>query len=453
MQRVQAVSRLVAQRSHGSSTWHRLNSSLATKQPFVPLPPRLAPRKPRDAAEARVGYDGSPNSVRVHFWHAPRDSADVLAAVQYIEQLYGPIDEFNCPSVTTDRKATTLFIRFRDQGSAARAQAVVGSHRIPVPEIPRPVPIEGGMSLASLESILSVKPHQAELEPDLSEPDPAIKYDHSRDVYREFLYIQIRDACNAPAKKREHYLSRAAMRAFIGWAGFTDIKPLPQGTPILEQGDAVDHPLMRHAVSNYAGFLRMRNPLELPPVPTSNPATVGSPSTPSEKVEVQADSTNAVASDLPISTTSDTFKEVTPIPSAEPVFDPLVTPTSDPSPLPISTVSNPTPTPKPAPAPSQLAKSPEAIAQLRMANSILKKIHKPKKAKMQAHSQSGTKNLTPGAPPQKPQRPQKHASPSVQSGEAQSGEHPVSVAVDGKAVDTSKNNATSKLRGFMGNWF
>ncbi|KAJ3918473.1 hypothetical protein F5877DRAFT_78983 [Lentinula edodes] len=441
MQRVQAVSRLIAQRSHGSLTWHRLNSSLATKQPFVPLPPRLAPRKPRDAAEARVGYDGSPNSVRVHFWHAPRDSADLLAAVQYIEQLYGPIDEFNCPSVTTDRKATTLFIRFRDQESAARAKAVVGSHRIPVPEIPRPVPIEGGISLASLESILSVKPHQPELEPDLSEPDPAIKYDHSKDAYH--------DIRSAPAKKREHYLSRAAMRAFVGWAGFTDIKPLPQGTPILEQGDAVDHPLMRHAVSNYAGFLRMRNPLELPPVPTSNSAAVGLPSTPSEKVEVQADSTHAVASDLPISTASDAFEEVTPIPSAEPVVDPLVTPASDPSPLPISTVSNPTPTPKPTPAPSQLANSPEAIAQLRMANSILKKIHNPKKAKTQVHSQSQTnRGLTPGPPPQKSRRPQKNATPS-----AQSGEHPVSVEVDGKAVDTSKNNATGKLRGFMGNWF
>ncbi|KAJ3889246.1 hypothetical protein GG344DRAFT_78997 [Lentinula edodes] len=441
MQRVQAVSRLVAQRSHGSLTWHRLNSSLATKQPFVPLPPRLAPRKPRDAAEARVGYDGSPNSVRVHFWHAPRDSADLLAAVQYIEQLYGPIDEFNCPSVTTDRKATTLFIRFRDQESAARAKTVLGSHRIPVPEIPRPVPIEGGMSLASLESILSVKPPQPELEPDLSEPDPAIKYDHSRDAYH--------DIRSAPAKKREYYLSRAAMRAFVGWAGFTDIKPLPQGTPILEQGDAVDHPLMRHAVSNYAGFLRMRNPLELPPVPTSNPTTVGPPSTPSEKVEVQADPTNSVASDLPISTASDASKEVTPMPSAEPVVDPLVAPASDPLPLPISTASSATPTPIPTPVPPQLANSPEAIAQLRMANSILKKIHKPKKAKTQVHSQSQTnRNLTPGVPPQKSQRPQKDAPPS-----AQSAEHPVSVEVNGKAVDTSKNNATSKLRGFMGNWF
>lgn len=257
------------------------------------------------------------------------------------------------------------------------------------------------------------------------------------------------DIRSAPAKKREHYLSRAAMRAFVGWAGFTDIKPLPQGTPILEQGDAVDHPLMRHAVSNYAGFLRMRNPLELPPVPTSNPATVGLPSTPSEKVEVQADSTHAVASDLSISIASDAFEEVTPIPSAEPVVDPLVTPASDPSPLPISTVSNPTPTPKPTPAPSQLANSPEAIAQLRMANSILKKIHNPKKAKTQVHSQSQTnRNLTPGPPPQKSRRPQKNATPS-----AQSGEHPVSVEVDGKAVDTSKNNATGKLRGFMGNWF
>ncbi|KAJ4483503.1 hypothetical protein J3R30DRAFT_3698336 [Lentinula aciculospora] len=431
MQRAQVVSRLVAQR-HFPSIWRRLNSSSVSSRPFVPSSSALPARKPRDAAEARIGYDGRPTSIRVQFWHSPRDSADVLATIQHIEQLYGPIDEFNCPSLNSDRKSLTLFIRFRDQESASRATAIHDFHRIPVPDIPRPDALQGGVSLAALVSLLDVKAYQPVLKPDLSEPDRSVKYDHREDAHH--------DIRSAPGRAGEQFLSRPAMRAFVEWAGFTSIRPLPKDTPLLEQGDAIDHPIMRHAVGRYAKMVGARNPLELIPQPTFNPAAMAALTSQSK---LSAEEKTAVVSE-PSEPTNDASGDIN-IFAEAPVVDPS-TPSASTHSLPLS--SSPSPSPKPSQAPSQLAKSPEAIAQLRIANSILKKIHKPNKAKTPTHQtkQNSTSH--------KSQKGLGSTASSTLSAKLKEQLASTQLKSEGKTEETEKNaTTTSRLRGFMGNWF
>ncbi|KAJ3784884.1 hypothetical protein GGU10DRAFT_387931 [Lentinula aff. detonsa] len=445
MQRVQIVSRLVAQ-SHVPIPWRSLNRSLSSNQSFIHPPARLPARRPVDAVEARIGHDGSPNSVRLRFWHSPRDSADILAAAQYMEQVYGPIDEFNCPSMNNGRKSLSMFVRFKDPESASRATAITGSHRIPAPTIPRADPIQGGISLASLESFLDTKPLQPELMPQLSEPDPSEKYDHRKDASREFLYFQIQDAHDIrspPGKTGAQVLSKRAIRAFVRWAGFNSIKPLQKNTPLFEQGDAVDYPIMRHVVARYANVVDMRNPLVTKTQPDISPAAERiwiAPLKPSvEKNDNVEGEAAAVASEASPSPSSITSEDVFSSPSTEAdVIGTLAANTPTPS-------SPPPHSPKPVQA---LVKSPEAIAQLRIANSILRNIHKPSKAKTRPHPQTKAKGNS--TSPQIPQRLEK--SPSTMSATHKG--HPVPAEVEGKsiAVDTEKS-ATSKIRGFIGQWF
>ncbi|KAJ3997811.1 hypothetical protein F5050DRAFT_1354017 [Lentinula boryana] len=442
MQRVQVVSRLVAQ-SHAPIPWRFINRSLSSNRSLVYSSAKPPARRPKDVADARIGCDSSPNSVRLRFWHSPRDTADVLATAQYMEQVYGPIDEFSCPSMINGRKSFMMFIRFKDPESASRATTTTDSHRIPAPTIPKADPVQGGISLASLESLLEIKPLQPELM-QLSEPDPSEKYDHRKDASREFLYFQIQEAYDVrspPGKAGAQVLSRRAIRAFVRWAGFNSIKPLQKNTPLLEQGDAVDHPIMRHVVARYANVVDMPNPLETETISPAAARIWIAPLKPSvEKNENVEGEAAVIASEASPSPSSITSEDVSSSPSAEAdVIGTLAANTPTPS-------SVPPHSPKPVQA---LVKSPEAIAQLRIANSILRNIHKPSKAKPQPHSQTKAKGNS--TSPQRPQRPQK--SPSTMSATHKG--HPVPAEVKGKSitVDTEKKSATSKIRGFMGQWF
>ncbi|KAJ3800112.1 hypothetical protein GGU11DRAFT_440425 [Lentinula aff. detonsa] len=257
------------------------------------------------------------------------------------------------------------------------------------------------------------------------------------------LYL-LDDIRSPPGKTGAQVLSKRAIRAFVRWAGFNSIKPLQKNTPLFEQGDAVDYPIMRHVVARYANVVDMRNPLVTKTQPDISPAAARiwiAPQPSVEKNDNVEGEAAAVASEASPSPSSITSEDVSSSPSAEAdVIGTLAANTPTPS-------SPPPPPHSPKPV-QALVKSPEAIAQLRIANSILRNIHKPSKAKTRPHPQTKAKGNS--TSPQIPQRLEK--SPSTMSATHKG--HPVPAEVKGKsiAVDTEKS-ATSKIRGFIGQWF
>ncbi|KAJ3776314.1 hypothetical protein FB446DRAFT_721807 [Lentinula raphanica] len=445
MSRALVVTRRVA-RQTSPTTCRRLSSASSIN----PLQ-TSSPRKARDPVEASIGFDESSNAVRVNFWHAPRDPADILATVQYIEQLYGPIDEFRSLSTNDLRKSTTMLVKFRASSSASLATSVTESHRIAVPKIPRPDPLQGGIGLASLEPLLDTPPHKAEDKPQLFKPDLSEKYDRRKDPFREFLYFQILTANNVrspPIKADAQYLRRPAMGAFVRWSGFSAVEPR---TPAQVQEDTVDHPIMRHVVTRYANMLGMHNPFEKRPQKeaTSAAKTWVAPSKqPAQTHENSKEEDNLVPPDDSIPPSIPVSDQYSNSPSVDAVNVEAAGVVDTSPALP----STPPSTPTPAPSIQSLDKSPEAIAQLRIANSILKNIQKPNKAKNQRQPQAQVKGNPP--PTQRPKGLQHRPSAAVAaSASASLSSKGQSASNEVKGEAATEGNMTSKLKGFMGNWF
>ncbi|KAF5393207.1 hypothetical protein D9757_000513 [Collybiopsis confluens] len=456
MQRAFSVRRLSAPR-YAYSTRVRLNATSAINS--TPKT-RVSARTPRDAAEARIGYDGGPNSVRLRFFHAPRNSADVLASVKYMETLCGPIDEFSCGAYG-DRKSGHLYIRFRDYDSATRAKSYSPSHiRIPAPDFPTPNPLEGGISLESLEPLLDVQSHDPELKPVLENPNPNDRFDYKTSENREHLYFtnpKTDDCRSAPPIERGEYLSQNAKRKFVEWAGFVPLKPLPPDAPLLEQGDAVDHPIMRHVVQRYVTMLNhVRNPLQstpgqqqqstFPEEPQRGQQQSGGGITWTREPKSTSASARAVVEKLKLvepelSAVVDTpTVQISAAEAPTPAASPDVSSPALPSPPP---TTSPLPPPPIAPArPPPPSASPEAQAQVLAANSILRRINRSKsgnnKAQAPANGTAAEKSRRP-APQKLPAQAEESNSPSPPQGEV--------------VRQQPSEGTTAKVRGFMGKWF
>ncbi|KAE9411608.1 hypothetical protein BT96DRAFT_19167 [Gymnopus androsaceus JB14] len=243
------------------------------------------------------------------------------------------------------------------------------------------------------------------------------------------------------------------MRNFVNWSGFAKMEPIPAGTFVLGQGDAVDHPIMRFVIGRYANMRDIRNPLE-----------IGSQSPPATQRVWKRDPT---AEPLPSSpATVEEVVDVDAVESREEVQVSRAPETSSPAGADNTLPAAPEPIPESKPAqPLALANSPEAIAQLRAANSILKNLtKKPNKAKNPAQVQVQTNtNTRAGAQQSKPQKattrpktqPKASAPSQPKVSHSSSPSSPETNTAGESKVEPSpeESKKTSRLRGFMGNWF